>query len=120
MPGGAPGFALPADVDEPDPDDELQAQFDAEDDAAEGGGDDDGGGVVDAGLHAAGEPPLELGVDEFDDFEILAEADADDEDSARLARRARCLAAPPPPRPTPHRRAPPERARLRVAARPRR
>jgi len=26
------------------------------------------------------EPPLELGVDEFDDFEILAEADADDAD----------------------------------------
>ena len=34
-----------------------------------------------AGGEVAGvEPPLELGVDEFDDFEILAEADADDED----------------------------------------
>jgi hypothetical protein len=29
---------------------------------------------------SAAEPPLELGVDEFDDFEIIAEADAADED----------------------------------------
>ncbi|HEX3762297.1 MAG TPA: hypothetical protein VHW23_26530, partial [Kofleriaceae bacterium] len=29
---------------------------------------------------APAEPPLELGVDEFDDFEIIAEADASDED----------------------------------------
>jgi hypothetical protein len=33
-----------------------------------------------AELAPAAEPPLELGVDEFDDFEIIAEADADDED----------------------------------------
>jgi hypothetical protein len=33
-----------------------------------------------AGVAPAAEPPLELGVDEFDDFEIIAEANADDED----------------------------------------
>jgi hypothetical protein len=33
-----------------------------------------------AGFAPAAEPPLELGVDEFDDFEIIAEANADDED----------------------------------------
>jgi hypothetical protein len=37
-----------------------------------------------AGFAPAAEPPLELGVDEFDDFEIIAEADADDEDLLAL------------------------------------
>ena len=88
MLGGAAGFALPADVDEPDPEDDLEARFDVDADDADAGdadaGDADAGDAGrddDAGgYHAGGEAPLELGVDEFDDFEILAEANADDED----------------------------------------
>jgi len=57
MPAAAGGFALPADADEP------------------GAGD-----AELAGFAPPAEPPLELGVDEFDDFEIIAEADAGDED----------------------------------------
>ncbi len=38
------------------------------------------GAELAAELASAAEPPLELGVDEFDDFEIIAEADAADED----------------------------------------
>ena len=52
------GFELPADADEEDDEEDEQPR----------------------GHIEAREPPLELGVDEFDDFEILAEADADDED----------------------------------------
>jgi hypothetical protein len=56
IPGAASGFELPADADEP------------------------GAGDAELAGFAPAEPPLELGVDEFDDFEIIAEADASDED----------------------------------------
>jgi hypothetical protein len=73
MPVAASGFELPADVDDLDDAEPEPAAGDDADLAIavvhDGGGD---GGAV--------EPPLELGVDEFDDFEIIAEADAADED----------------------------------------
>ena len=73
MPSAASGFELPADVDDLD---DAEPEPAAGDDAdlaiaVAHDGDGDGGAV---------EPPLELGVDEFDDFEIIAEADAADED----------------------------------------
>jgi hypothetical protein len=86
------GFALPADADDlddagPDAADSFAGAasgFDDErapDDGYDNEDDEDDDEDEQTGGHIeAREPPHELGVDEFDDFEILAEADADDED----------------------------------------
>ncbi|HMG56495.1 MAG TPA: hypothetical protein VK601_23505, partial [Kofleriaceae bacterium] len=65
MPGGAAGFELPEDADEFGDDEAGLGQLTVA---------EDGPG------YPGSELPLELGVDEFDDFEILAEADAGDAD----------------------------------------